>query len=167
MRGLLGLVFIVVSVAAGARHPLQPMQPMKSPTPTGRTPAIPTGRTPAIAQVDSYLCIADQSTGFAFDKSTEQWSAKNFNVSENKYIVRRIRTEESVFLDWQGEIPEIICRQRINVRSLTCDESNHADFFFSAKTMRYMKVSAFGYLVPFDQVGDDTPFIEIGKCSPL
>ena len=162
MRALLGTVLIVFSVAAGARDPLQPMQPMKSATPTGRTPAI--------AQFDSYLCIADQSTGFSFDKTTEQWSATNFNVSENKYIVRRIRIRDpadSIFIDWQGEIPEIICEERINVRSLMCDESNHADFFFSAKTMRYMKVSSFGYLVPLDQVGDDTPFIEIGKCSPL
>ena len=65
MRALLGLVFIVFSVAAGAK-------------------------------ADSYLCIADQRTGFIFNKTTKAWKAANFNVSDQKYILARSRKYKAV-----------------------------------------------------------------------
>ena len=60
MRALLGLVFFVVSVAAGAH-----------------------------AQADSYLCVAEKATGFKFDKATKAWEPSTFDVSPHKYIVAR------------------------------------------------------------------------------
>ena len=65
MRALLGLVFIVFSVAAGA-------------------------------QADAYLCVADKSTGFQFNKSTKTWESVNFDVGDSKYIVRPITPDDKV-----------------------------------------------------------------------
>ena len=45
------------------------------------------------AQADSYLCVADASTGFYFDKATKVWKQTSFNVSDRKFVVARANVE--------------------------------------------------------------------------
>ena len=41
---------------------------------------------------ESYLCIADKATGFAFQEG--EWASTNFNVGDEKYILRERSNEE-------------------------------------------------------------------------
>ena len=143
MRALLGLVIIVFSVAAGA-------------------------------VADSYLCIADQATGFKFNKSTKTWKATNFNVSDGKYLVARSKDERyaRAVTKVGDKRPIAYCDDDISGddMNLGCNSPGLFRFRFSPKTMRFSMIYIAGYVGPFGiggLEGDNTPFIEIGKCSPL
>ena len=144
MRALLGLVFIVLSVAAGA-------------------------------QADSYFCVADASTGFAFDKTTKTWESANFDVSDHEYILARSKIEGFAWTVTKvgDKHPTAFCKDdmRGDYAYMRCAFFG-TTFRFSSKTRRFMRVRADGY-VRSDvwglggKEGDNTPLMEIGKCSPL
>ena len=141
MRALLGLVFIVFSVGAGA-------------------------------QADSYLCIADQATGFKFNKTTKTWAPATFNVTDDKFVISRSKTEKHVWkMTIVGEKQPYTCRDQTPEYedNLFCDVA-FTKFQFSLESLRYMSVHPFGYVDPFTELfkeGGQTPYMQIGKCSPL
>jgi hypothetical protein len=140
MRALLGLVFLVFSVAAGA-------------------------------VADSYLCMADQATGFTFDKATKTWSRTNFNVSNSKYVVARSKDERYTWTVTQvgEETPIAFCKDDIRAHNqfLNC-AVNDPSYYFNFKSLRYAATAAVAsILITGTDEGPPTPFVEIGKCSPL
>jgi len=142
MRALLGLVFIVFSVGAGA-------------------------------QDKSYLCMADQATGFRFDKTTKKWSAANFNVSNDKYIVARSKDASYTWVVTKvgDDQPLFYCKDDIGEvdQFLLCNLFDPS-FHFDVKTLRFTAIRVHGYIVPSGNgrnEGDAEPLMEIGKCAPL
>ena len=121
---------------------------------------------------DGYICIADKSTGFTSENG--EWQPVNFDVAEKRYFVRKA-TEEDV----QSTAPWVYGEFGQSVLAGQCDEpfptglmnchSGTEEFKLNTKTMRYQLYYWVGYVVSHDRGvrRRDTPFIEIGKCSPL
>ena len=146
MRALLGTVFFVFSVAAGA------------------------------AEGKSYLCIADAATGFYFDEDDKKWKQTIYSVSSNKYVLAPSKVEGfKMGMTRVGEdFPLVNCKgdfYYVEERGpyLHCPKSEPA-FYFNGENLRYELWSTIGYAgLPSEQYkeGKHPPFIEIGKCSPL
>lgn len=124
------------------------------------------------AQIDSYLCTADQAAGFAMDTEKRRWRATNIDVGKNQYIIKKNA-------DVMGRIPRTITRVGEQAPAVFCDDDVGGEdmflecddvtiqFYFSRKTMRYMLVYADGFAVESDQGDARMPYIEIGTCAPL
>lgn len=40
------------------------------------------------ASAETWLCIADTSSGLSFNKVTKKWVASNFSTDENRFVVK-------------------------------------------------------------------------------
>ncbi len=119
----------------------------------------------AAAQADSYLCVADKSTGFQFNKSTKTWESVNFNVDDSKYIVRPTTPDDKVL--WPGRYaygvwklgentPMILCKEGISKADWLSRGAEYQRFVLNARTNRYMHTYVGEYMVAtFENVRDD------------
>jgi len=126
---------------------------------------------PAYA-ADFYICTADKSTGFIYKDN--EWQAANFDVNQNRYLVRKA-TEDDLHsnVPWlYGEIGQPVlageCDEPFVTGLLNCRSAGQ-DFRMNTKTMRSQLYYWIGYVASNDTGVRpiDTPFIEIGRCSPL
>lgn len=134
---------------------------------------------------NSFLCIADFSTGFA--KEGGEWRPVKFDISDNKYILRR--PNESDLKRYDG-LPS-----KINVSWVWVDFGKEVSFhtcqneadrwgrircpFAGLNVVVNIKTLVFQAYLPGDYTNwehpddpyyrerEDTPYIEIGKCSAL
>jgi hypothetical protein len=131
----------------------------------------------AAAAADSYLCISDQATGFAFNKETDQWYRANFQTGE-KYVLSREKGGW-VLKQFGEEAPLLHCPGDFNAgNNLICSDGG-TDFRMNRHLLRYQKAYLVGYYVdygalgklppglPAMEEGGDTPVLEIGRCSAL
>ena len=133
----------------------------------------------AVDEPSSYLCAPDMATGFIFDKTTGQWHGANFRATQ-KYVVSRSKTAKS---EWEvkevgSPLPQAFCisNPKWNPQALLC-EGPTANFWMDRKNLRYLNVYPHGWWDVGQDVGvehlfgvregDDTPYIEIGKCTPM
>lgn len=129
---------------------------------------------PEAAQAESWLCIADMSTGFSFDRGTRQWSVAKFNVTDSRYLISSQDNKDYPYrvTKFGSNDPVGICKGGLTAETfLSCNFLGNR-FSFNSKTMRYMLSYDVGYVNPTPGVndmkeGDDTPFMEIGRCSRL
>jgi hypothetical protein len=122
-----------------------------------------------ISYADQYLCIADASTGFTFDKASKKWKQTNFRVNDNKYIISSSKSESSTY--------QIKKMGSDFVFSFCTDDFNEygylycGDFKFNKDNGRFINTYTTGYFNVLPKVNEitdesgDTPYIEIGKCS--
>ena len=135
---------------------------------------------------DTYLCIPDLSTGFAFDAKSQKWNPTHFSVSGKKYLLKRVAggAEWSDFGSPYAPAPctnfdaggFTVCKSEtsegaFNVRFSTIN--------FNERSLRYELAVWGGYMYgglpswgnpivdPFLKDNHDTPVIEIGTCSGL
>ena len=121
---------------------------------------------------DGYICVAVKSTGFTYENG--EWISANFDVDEKRYLVRkRTDTDEHSDSPWlYGEFGESVlagqCDEPYSTGLMNC-RSGTEDFKLNTKTMRYQLYYWVGYVASNDTGvrRRDTPFLEIGKCSPL
>lgn len=134
----------------------------------------------AAVAADSYLCISDQSTGFAFNKDTGQWKPANFTAGK-KYVLSR-DGKGWVLKEFGQANPVLRCPNDFNPSHyLGCDDGS-MQFRMNSRILRYELAYLLGYYVDYNELdsslakipgatllheGDDNPAIEIGKCSPL
>ncbi len=125
------------------------------------------------AQDTSYLCMADQATGFRFDKTTKKWSAATFDVSSDKYIVARSKDESYTWVVTKvgDDQPLFYCKDNIGAddQILDCNLFDPS-FHFDVRTLRFTAIRVQGYIVPSGHgrnEGDAEPLMEIGTCAPL
>ena len=119
---------------------------------------------------ETYLCIADKSTGFRFNKQSKTYEPTNFNVSESKYILKNNNNT----WEWTdfGETFST-CSGSFNTSGVfRCDLFE--TIIFNKNNLRYVKTAFFGYTIVGAQMGksvikdgENSPFIEIGKCSSM
>ena len=123
---------------------------------------------------DSYLCVTDMATGFAFDKSQKQWHSTSFKVS-NKYLVSKAQREGYA---WEvktagSTIALIFCKANFTEAGALRCEGDLQEFNMNKKNLRFLSFYRAGYWTDgtgrtvLGMEGDNTPAIEIGKCSPL
>jgi hypothetical protein len=136
----------------------------------------------SVLGADSYLCIPDRVTGFVFNKESG-WQTSNF-TTDQKYLLTRPNEDERKILThlnkkaaWVvreigGHYPRAVCASEMNAQGfIFCD--GLPDFKFNLKQNKYLSAYLTGYYnddeepdSPFAE-GKNTPYIEIGKCSPL
>lgn len=118
---------------------------------------------------ESYLCIADKQTGFSFNKQSKTYESENFNVSKSKYILKNNNNT----WEWTDfGLEHSLCKGSFNASGIFGCGGGIESVTFNKNNLRYVKTSIFGYLVGDDKNfkfkdGENTPFIEIGKCSPM
>ncbi len=121
------------------------------------------------AEDKKWICVANAATGFSYQNG--KWVATNFNIKDSRYIVSKkqtIITKEMIYhvtkvgeeygyecdKDSPSEYDWIICKG--------------GDFRFNVNTLRYILAYLVGYTYwPEGDKDSDTPFIEIGTCSPF
>jgi hypothetical protein len=127
---------------------------------------------PALASAaNSYVCTADKSVGFAFDKATRTWKPHNFIV-RGSYRVQRSTTPGVAWEVKEGAAPASIqCRADFSPSgSLACN--GFREFRMNRNTGRFIAVYLVGYWTddpgargddPFVE-GMDTPTMQLGRC---
>ncbi len=137
---------------------------------------------PALAE--SYLCIAEQSTGFKYSKQSKEWSATVFST-DNKYVIRTTTKDDVIIADMYkganyivhqlGEsFPIFFCRGFNEHKNMDCRGFGNHSLWFNSNTLRFQVVDEDGYVRPTIKAlgtelkeGDSTPHLEIGKCSKI
>ena len=118
---------------------------------------------------DSYLCIPDKSAGFSYSTATKTWDYARFDVRDSKYLLKRSDSKWS----WSifGKNPFLsmtVCTSQSPDTFIFCN--GFYDVRVNTKSLRFQLVYPIGYTnsyaSPSDE-GGDTPYLEIGKCSPL
>jgi hypothetical protein len=119
--------------------------------------------------------VADMATGFAFDKNRKELHSANFKA-DGKYFVSK-PSELIPGLDlylWQVTqvgtiVPESMCENNFNHGVLVCN-TGVSLFRMSSRTLRFMLIYQMGYVIDGTEEmkeGENTPYMAIGKCSPL
>lgn len=126
---------------------------------------------------DAYLCIADLSTGFSFNKDTGEWHRANFAAGE-KYVLSKAKEGEWVVMKMGQDHPLLRCPGDFNAgNNLICSDGIN-DFRMNRHLLRYLRAFLIGYYVDYSDLkglpgipamkeGGDTPELEIGKCAPI
>lgn len=124
-----------------------------------------------VVSAEQWFCIADKSTGFFYSEETKVWERTTFNIDDSKYIIRKYDKHPDLWpyvvtrvgeggvyhycpkdFDWSG--------------TLECYHFN-----FNKNTLRFINYNVDAYYGSQGEISDTasaaTPYIEIGKCSPL
>ena len=120
----------------------------------------------------TYLCVSEESTGFYYENKS--WGRAHFNVSDDKYILRKIKEKEFGFEDKDnpygvfalgGKDPEFRCFISEYSNDFIC-RLGLGQFFFSPESGRFMKTYTAGYWDGANN-NDNTPNITRGRCSKI
>lgn len=134
---------------------------------------------PSVAAAESWLCIADQSTGFKFNGLTKRWESANFNVKDVRYIVKETPGSSSAWevrqFGDQGLLPDAWCSKTFNDAGFLHCTGLGGSFTLNRNTGRFQNYFQGSFLsfnpnstnALFRTDGGDTPFIELGKCSTI
>ena len=128
----------------------------------------------SIFAADSYLCIADKSTGFYYNKDTKEWESTSFKT-DDKFILKKAKEDSDVVTVEGAKVGDLIYHNFGSSfpfgycteiggweNTYDCKIMGGGIAKFSANKMTFLKVYTYGYWR-----GTDTPYMEIGKCSPL
>jgi hypothetical protein len=130
------------------------------------------------AQVPSdggnYLCVSESSAGFRYDKQTKTWKGTNFRT-DDKYLIAPSKSPNYAFqVTRVGESsPAVSCDNGFNEPGYLHCEGIGGEFKFNRRNGRFLFAFVTGYFNVIPSLNDitdetsDTPFIEIGKCSPF
>lgn len=130
------------------------------------------------APSDSYICVADHSVGFSYNKSTREWGPTTFKTTEKLLIARATPDEKKRGFSWMikelgSDFPSFGCKDDFTDRgSLSC--KGFGDFMFNQRNGRYLSTYMIGYvgdrLGPETSIGEEganTPAMTVGKCSAI
>ena len=125
---------------------------------------------------ETFVCIGDIATGFAFDATSRQWEKASFK-SNTKYVITKSSSTETVWEVKQvgKNIPTALCDQDFNdTGGLTC--RGFEEFRMNKNNLRFVRAYLFGYWTDnamnrltgerFAE-SENTPVIEIGRGSRL
>lgn len=121
---------------------------------------------------EQYLCAADKSSGFSFNKSTKEWTHTTFKAN-SKYVISESDNKNSAFVIREIGDSMIIawCKDSFNEANFLFCDGLGGSFKLNRVNGRYISANLIGYVnvVPSaNKITDetsDTPYIEIGKCS--
>jgi len=127
-----------------------------------------------VAVAEQYLCVAEHSTGFSYDKATKEWKNTNFKTSTNYLVSKADGTKYAWQVTEIGKTrPSFRCESDFDEYGYLSCSGIGGDLNFNKKNGRFLHSYLIGYYIVLPEVnkltdeGSDTPFIEIGKCSPF
>lgn len=119
---------------------------------------------------DSYLCTPYLSTGFSYDEKSSNWDKTNFKIEE-KYIIRQ--AEQSTPAggqdqNWQIKLsgessPFLTCKKQTDSSEKLLCADDLRRFYLNTENMKFIYSYMSGY---WNDKLAETPFIEIGRCTP-
>ncbi len=129
---------------------------------------------------EQYLCIGEQMAGFGYDKNSKQWYSMKFS-NTSKYVISRTTRPNDVsfqITEVGDSHPYGWCKEDFNSAGVLSCGMVMGDFTFNKNNGRFIRSSPFGYIDvgqvsyrdPEKKITDDktdTPYMEIGKCSPF
>jgi len=130
---------------------------------------------PLIGYAEQYICVAEHVVGFGYDKFTKKWEGALFS-QKGKYVISECSDKEGYFSGCSYKVTKVgagyFCDCKgFNVSgSLLCEcIGGIGEFKFNKKTGRYLYSYLFGYWNDLEDTkeGNNTPYIEIGICSPF
>ncbi len=123
----------------------------------------------AAQAADSYLCVAEMTTGFTYDATKKMWRSADFR-SEKKIAITRAKSKS---YQWEAKEvgdarPAAICEKDFNeAGNLFC--TGVFDLRFNRRQLRFLYAYPIGYWS--DGVGaregENTPAMAIGRCREL
>lgn len=122
------------------------------------------------AVAEQYVCIAEHTTGFRYNRSSESWSPVTFLASK-KLVVTVSKSSDYEFevktLGSKYDFPEFTCEDAFNEYGyLFCE--GFGEFRMNKNTLRFQSYYPIGYVAAdFDEEHQATnnPSLTIGKCS--
>jgi hypothetical protein len=128
---------------------------------------------PAAAQ-NAYLCITDVSAGMVFDRDVGNWREATFKTGK-KYVFRKTPAEDPktegrwALFRFSQTSPWLVCPAYVSPnedRKVIC-QTSFDKFLFNKQSLRFQYYYDGSYVDPSGADDTDTPFINIGTCSPL
>lgn len=110
----------------------------------------------------TWVCLPTLATGFAWEAGA--WRSVNFNVQAKRYVLAQRDGKSQYSIAETGSESTIPCDAIGDGTILRCQYVD--DFRISLLSLRYLRVYPAGYWSGADN-NDDTPLIEIGKCSKI
>jgi len=119
----------------------------------------------------NYLCIAETSGNIAFNDDTGKWEGSNSEAG-NKFL---LKINDKEYLSFAATVtnfgqkkPMFICLkgdEHTYAKSQIC-KGFYGRFVYSLETLRFLRSYLAGYIDGKDN-NNNTPYIQIGTCSPL
>lgn len=129
---------------------------------------------PTQASAESWLCIADMTTGFGFDQTTQRWKEMSFSPTDSRFILKPSDNAEWAYVVSEfgsSTIPYATCDSGPTSYGFISCDAGFGEFKFNKINLRYVRTSVVGYaeITPTTPTkdGDDAPIIEIGRCSKI
>jgi hypothetical protein len=121
----------------------------------------------------AYLCVPTISVGFTLNKTTGLWRPANFSVSGTRYLLKK-QPVGWAWSEFGATGPADKCDDVNQGGYIDC-HGLVMNIMFDQKTLRFQEIQPFGYvgglwrMMPGTESaeGADTPFIEIGSCTPF
>jgi len=129
------------------------------------------GMSSSHAQDTSFICVADKAVGFGFDDSSKSWERRNFSTTSQYLINKKTDGNMGWVVKEIGDSIETVCEDGFGKYGfLNCN--GYINFQMNNQSLRYIISHNHGYVVRdpengFIKEGSVTPYLEIGKCSPL
>ena len=123
---------------------------------------------------EQYLCTGEIASGFYFNKSAKIWQHTKFEA-DSKYTISKAEGSKWAFVVRKvgDSSPIAACKDSFDEAGLLFCKGAGYDFRFNRNNGRYLSAYLFGYFTVLPESNDitdttsDTPFIEIGTCSPI
>ena len=123
---------------------------------------------------EQYLCTADKASGFYFYKAAKSWQSTKFKA-DSKYTISKPEGSKWAFVvrKVKNFSPIATCKDGFDEAGLLFCKGTGYDFRFNRNNGRYLAAYLLGYFNVLSGTNDkadatsETPFIEIGTCSPI
>ena len=120
---------------------------------------------------EKYICIAEKTVGFSYNEHTKEWQ-NTFFKDEDKYLLSKCPGSGCSFLlkELGAQFSTATCKSPFTKYGYIFCSSSIIQFKFNKDNGRYLLVYPIGYYnkTPEDEKqNNDTPYMQIGKCSPF
>jgi len=128
----------------------------------------------SLGAAEQYLCVTEQASGFQYDAPRKAWRHASFNV-DRKYIVALSREPGYAYqVTMLGKTSPLgLCQEDFDAVGLLSCNVFMGHFKFNKHSGRFIYSYVYGYynITPNntsdETEGDDTPNLQIGRCSPF
>lgn len=121
------------------------------------------------AYAENYLCVGEKATGFQYKDGSKDWIERSFNPDDPFIIQSLSNTTEIYSVKQTGHrYPIAFCASGFNENDVMDCSGQSIHILFDRENLRYQKYFYGSYVRVYrNYPKDDTPSIEIGKCTVM
>ena len=129
---------------------------------------------PLKGNTEQYLCISELSTGFSYNETSKSWERTNFKAV-GEYIISKSKDgiDKYKVTRLGKNVAFLKCKDDFNKRGTLSCKAFVENLFFNKNNGRFIYIFPFGFINVLPEINkktdetSDTPYMEIGKCSPF